>query len=137
MAFNRDQLQMIFDLNDGQSVILDQTHSEALLVKLANNGFDHTFLLINNYVLGKTQINFDELSMEGFNNGDFVVSVVTDTVLTDLAKLLFHYCTDTAIHILKNLNNPTPVTVTDQQRRSLVHRFAPVAIYASEIQKRD
>ena len=74
--------------------------------------------------------------MEGFNNGDFIVGVVSDTVLTDLAKLLFHYCTHTGINVLKNLTNPSPVTATDQQRRTLVKRFAPVAIYASEIQKR-
>lgn len=136
MAFNSDQLQMIFDLQNGHSVVLNQKHSAALLVKLANNGFDHTFLLVDNYVMGETQINFDELSMEGFNNGNFVMAVVNDTVLTDLAKLLFHYCTGAEIHILKNLNNPNPVVLTDQQRRSLVERFAPVAIYASEIQKR-
>lgn len=137
MAFNRDQLQKIFDIKDGHSIVLDQKNGEALLVKLANNGFDHTYLLVNNYILGKTQINFDDLTIEGFNNGDFVVGVVNDTVITDLAKLLFHYCTDTAIHILKNLNNPTPVILTDQQRRSLVERFVSMAIYASEIQKRD
>lgn len=136
MAFYYDQLQEIFDLKDGHSVVLDQKHSEALLVKLANNGFDHTFLLINNYVLGETQIDFDNLTMKGFENGDFVVGVVNDTVLNDLAKLLFHYCTDTAINVLKNLTNMTPVTANEQQRRNLVEQFAPVAIYASEIQKR-
>ena len=137
MAFYYDQLQEIFDLKDGNSVVLDQKNGEALLVKLANNGFDHTFLLVDNYVMGETQINFDDLNIEGFNNGNFVVGVVNDTVVTDLAKFLFHFCKDTAINILKNLTNPTPVTITDQQRKILVERFAPIAIYASEIQKRN
>ena len=137
MAFYYDQLQEIFDLKDGNSVVLDQKNGEALLVKLANNGFDHTFLLVDNYVMGETQINFDDLNIEGFNNGNFVVGVVNDTVVTDLAKFLFYFCKDTAINILKNLTNPTPVTITDQQRKILVERFAPIAIYASEIQKRN
>ena len=40
MAFYYDQLQEIFDLKDGNSVVLDQKNGEALLVKLANNGFE-------------------------------------------------------------------------------------------------
>lgn len=128
MAFYYDQRQEIFNLRDGHSVVLDQKNSEALLIKLATEGFDHTFLLINNYVLGETQIDLDNLTMEGFNKGDFVVAVVTDTTLTDLDKLLFHYDSDTAINILKNLTNPNPIIATEQQCRTLVERFAPVAM---------
>lgn len=137
MAFFYDQLQMIFDLENGHSLVLDQHDKEALIVKLANNGFYHTYLLVNNFRLGQTLGKLDDFTEERCNRGDFVIGVVCDTEQTELAKFLFHFHKDTSINILKNLTNPTPCTATEQLCRELVIRFAPTAIYASEIQKRE
>lgn len=138
MAFFYDQLRNIFDLENGHSVVLDQHNDESLLIKLASNGFDHTFLLLNNYKLGNTKINPADFTLDRYKKGDFIVGVVSDTTNADndLAKLLFHYHKDTSINILKNITNPTPYIATEKVCKSLVMRFAPHAIYACEIQKR-
>lgn len=131
MAFYYDQLQMIFDLKVGHSVVLDQKHNEALLVKLAIKGFDHTFLLVKEYVLGTAHIN-----LENLNQNNFVVCTVNDAQTNDLAKLLFYFCSGSAINILKNLSNPLPFIVTSEQSQKWIDYYASITIDANSIEKR-